>query len=127
MNLNSDSDSDNVEDEDVKRPDDTCVILEVKQPVKRRKPKKIGQFKKRHGKKPVVKPPPMRMPKVDRSKRKRYNSESEEAVSDTDSEHDAVGKEGRLQRRTIKRIRNCITDPKELERFEALPEKEIIY
>jgi hypothetical protein len=61
------------------------------------------------------------------SKLKRYNSESEEAVSDTESEDDAAGKDGRMQRRTIKRIRKCITDPEELKRFDALPYKEQVF
>ena len=47
MNLNSDSDSDGVEDEDVKRPDDTCVILEVKQPVKRQERQELAAENKR--------------------------------------------------------------------------------
>ena len=114
MDLNSPESSDN---EPEKQRDDACVILEVKQPVKRRKAKPIAQYKKGHSKK---KPPSSLravptttaacMP-MGSSKRKRYDSDSEEAVSDTESEDDAAGKEGRMQRRTIKRIRNCITDP----------------
>ena len=128
MDLNSPQSSDN---EAEKQPDDACVILEVKQPVKRRKPKKIAQFKKRKGKPPsslrAVPTTKAECTPMGASKRKRYDSESEEAVSDTESEDDAAGKEGRMQRRTIRRIRNCITDPKELKRFDALPCKEKVF
>jgi len=130
MNLNSDSDSDadGVEGEDVDRPDDACVILAVKQPVKRRKPKKIAQHKKRRGKPPSSVRAAVSTRSVASSRRKRYNSESEEAVSDTESEDDSAGKEGRLQRRAIKRNMNCITDRNELKQFKALPpEKQLLY
>ena len=127
MDLNSDSE-DGVEEEEELVPlsvkDDDCKILEVKQPVKRRKPKKIAQRKKRNGKPPPSKVAEPAPPPKKKSARKRYNSESEEAVSDTESEDDAAGKEGRLQRRAIRRIRNCITDPKARQRFDALPEKD---
>jgi hypothetical protein len=123
MDLNSSAS----EGEQEQQPDDACVILEVKQPVKRRKPKPIGQYKKGRGKARVVKPP-ISMPRVGRSKRKRYNSESEEAVSDTESEDDAAGKEGRLQRRAINRNRKCITDPEERKQFDALPpDQQLLY
>jgi hypothetical protein len=133
MNLNSDTeDDDGVEEEELVPlvvNDDDCRILEVRQAMKRRKPTKIGQRKKRNGKPPsapkVVAAAPKKKEK--QSARKRYNSESEEAVSDTESEDDAAGKEGRLQRRTIKRIRKCITDPKELQRFAALSEQEQVF
>ena len=132
MNLNSDTeDDDGVEEEELLPEavkDDDCQILEVKQPMKRRKPKKIAQRKKRNGKPPSAPKVVAAAPKKkEQSARKRYNSESEEAVSDTESEDDAAGKEGRLQRRTIKRIRKCITDPKELQRFDSLGEQEQVF
>lgn len=133
MDLNTPETS---EDERAAAPKDDCVILEVKQqPKKRRKPKKIAQHKKRRGKARVVAPPSRlrSVPTTDvavmgGSERKRYDSESEEAVSDTESEDDAAGKEGRLQRRAIKRNKKCITDSKELKRFEALPpDQQVLY
>ena len=128
MDLNS-SES---EDEPAEQRDDACVILEAKQTVKRRKPKKIAQYKKRRGRPPSLRSLPQTkvaaiMPVLMRgggSRRKRYDSEEEEAVSDTESEDDDAGKEGRMQRRAIKRNRKCITDREELKRFEALPQEE---
>ena len=140
MDLNSSSSED--ERPAVSKGD--CVILDVKQQAKkRRKAPRIGMPKKKHRK-----PPPstdgvrvlsvhvpkgnaagkMPMDEVSPRDRVRYDSEEEEALSDTESEHDDKGKEFRLQARAVLRNRRCITNPDELERFEQLTwQEQVLY
>ena len=128
MDLNSTDSSDNEEPPPKKKGENGCVILSVYQPPKRRKRPLLGMPKKKKKRpaaaRPDPVPDPVPVPDVVEGSGVRRDTDglddSDNAASDTESEHDDEGKEARLQRRAVERNRRCISDKAERDAFDRL-------